>query len=234
MQLVLHGTPLSPFVRKVRAVMLEKGLACRLEPVSPFDPPDGWRALSPLGRVPVLVDEDRPEAGSLPDSSAICAFLEAQAPEPPLLPEDPWLRARTLWLEEFADTELAARIGFGIWRALVVGPLGGAEADEESARRTVEEKLPPSFDYLDGLLAEALWFSGPAVGLADIAIAAQLVGFRHGGFELDGGRWPRLAPWLEAICARASFVRLLEEDRTLLGEHSRLCTNAPQAPSANA
>ena len=106
MQLVLHGTPLSPFVRKVRAVMLEKGLACRLEPVSPFDPPDGWRALSPLGRVPVLVDEDRPEAGSLPDSSAICAFLEAQAPEPSLLPAlvPPlfayWLRRRFIDPEE--------------------------------------------------------------------------------------------------------------------------------------
>ena len=182
MALILLGTPLSPFVRKVRAVLHEKGLAYELEPVSPFEPPAHWRTLSPLGRVPVLRDTEQGTAGAagtLADSSAICAYLAALRPEPPLLPAAPFDRARALWLEEYADTELAARIGFGIWRTVVVGPLGGQDPDEETARATVRDKLPRAFAYLESVLTSPAALVGDRIGLADLAVAAQLAGFRH-------------------------------------------------------
>ena len=63
---------------------------------------------------------------------------------------------------------------------------------------------------------------GDRIGLADLAVAAQLAGFRHGGFRIDAGRFPKLAAWLEAMLARESLARLLAEDRELLGRYSRI------------
>ena len=58
MRYTILGSPLSPFVRKVRVFCAEKGIAYDLEPINPFSPPDGWREISPLGRIPVLTLTD--------------------------------------------------------------------------------------------------------------------------------------------------------------------------------
>jgi len=225
MALELYGTPMSPFVRKVRICLLEKGLDYTLHPVSPFDPPEGWRELSPLGRVPVLRDTrigTEGAAGTLADSSSICVYLERLAPRPRLYPEDPFEHARAMWFEEFADTELAVRIGFGIWRTVVMGPRNGQEPDWAAAEATVRDKLPRSFAYLEAQLGNRAGFTGDSPSVADVAVAAQLIGFRHGGFVIDAGTYPALAAWLERMLARPSVARLLEEDAVALGEHSRL------------
>ncbi len=226
MDLILYGSPLSPFVRKVRACMLEKGLDCELDPVSPFDPPDGWRKLSPLGRIPVLRDlavgKEGPD-GTLADSSAICVYLERLQPEPRLYPADPFAHARSVWYEEYADTELAVRIGFGIWRTVVVGPLNGQEPDWDTAEATVREKLPRSFAYLEEqFAADTPYLTGTEPGIGDIAVTAQLIGLRHAGFGIDAAAYPRLAVWLERMLSRPSFTSLIAEDRERLGSHSRL------------
>src|SRR5690606_13057171 len=95
----LFGANVSPFVRKVRAYMAEKGLAYEHEPVNPFQPPPNFRSISPLGKIPALLDGDRP----LPDSTAICLYLERRHPERPLYPVDDYLYARALWVEEYVD-----------------------------------------------------------------------------------------------------------------------------------
>lgn len=226
MDLELYGSSLSPFVRKVRACMLEKGIDCVLTPVSPFDPPEGWRKLSPLGRIPVLRDRalgrEGPE-GTLADSSAICVYLERMRPEPRLYPADPFAHARALWYEEYADTELAVRIGFGIWRTVVVGPLSGQEPDWEAAEATVREKLPRAFAYLEEqLVADAPYLTGTAPAIGDIAVAAQLIGLLHAGFAVDAVAYPRLAAWLDRMLSRPSLATLIAEDRESLGPHSRM------------
>ncbi len=195
--------------------------------MSPFDPPAGWRELSPLGRVPVLRDTDvgtEGEEGTIADSSAVCGYLERRFPEPALYPSEPFAFGRALWLEEYGDTELAARIGFGIWRTMVVGPLNGEPPDPETARRTVHEKLPRSFAYLDATLAGhgGEWLLGEGFSLADIACATHLIGLLHAGSEVDGTRWPALAAWLARTIERPSLAGLVEEERETLGEHSRL------------
>lgn len=226
MALKLYGTPMSPFVRKVRACIMEKRLECEIDPVSPFEPPEGWRTLSPLGRVPVLRDTDigtEGAAGTLADSSAICVYLERIAPQPALYPQPAFQHARAMWLEEFADTELAVRIGFGILRTVVAGPLNGQEPDWETAEATVREKLPRSFAYLETQL-EAGWdyFCGEQPSIADIAVTAQLLGFCHAGFEIDATVYPQLAAWLERMLGRPSFTALIAEDKERLGSISRL------------
>ena len=68
----LYGVSLSPFVRKVRAVLAIKSIDYELVNVMPGAMDSEFLAKSPLSKIPVW-EED---GWTLPDSSAICAYLE--------------------------------------------------------------------------------------------------------------------------------------------------------------
>ena len=69
MSLKLIGASISPFVRKVRVVLAEKGLSYEHDPMIPIDVSDEYRRLNPLGKVPTLTDDDDNDR-VIPDSSA--------------------------------------------------------------------------------------------------------------------------------------------------------------------
>ncbi len=97
MSVTLYGVPLSPFVRKVRLCLQEKGLDYQLETVMPFTPPDWYYAINPLGRIPALKDGDC----TLADSSVICQYLEEVYPATPTLYGDSaQARGQVRWLEK--------------------------------------------------------------------------------------------------------------------------------------
>ena len=96
MPLTLIGGSVSPFVRKVRVFCAEKGIAYELERLNPFAPPEGFRDIGPLGRIPVLRDGDR----HVPDSSVICTDLERRNPAPALYPDDTEELTRVPWLDD--------------------------------------------------------------------------------------------------------------------------------------
>ncbi len=216
MALILYGGAISPFVRKVRVVLAEKGVAYSLEQVSPFKPPPEFRAISPLGRIPVLRDTDAPEPNTLPDSSVICDYLERKFPAPPLYPSDPMLRARALWYEEYADSILAQTIGPGLFFERVVKKMMRSETDEALCAKTLTEKLPPLFDYLEKELGGQSYFVGNAFSIADITIATMLVNFDHAGEAMDAARWPHLAAYMKRIHERPSFKACIDEERPLV------------------
>ncbi len=64
--------------------------------------PDWFKEISPARRIPVLRDlsvgKEGP-VGTIPDSSAICAYVERRFPEPAFYPADPFLHGRAVWLE---------------------------------------------------------------------------------------------------------------------------------------
>src|SRR5262245_42100175 len=93
------GSYLSPYVRKVLVVLHEKGVPYEVDPIIPFFGDDRFSALSPLRRIPVLIDDQV----TLCDSSVICQYLEERYPEPALYPASIADRARARWLEEYAD-----------------------------------------------------------------------------------------------------------------------------------
>lgn len=218
MKYVVLGAPLSPFVRKVRVFCAEKDIEYSQEPISPFDPPEGWREISPLGRIPVLAIED--DDGSrrfLPDSSVICAFFDQLFPEHPLIPQAPIARGEALWFEEYADSEVAAAIGFGIFRTMVLPRLSGQEPDEAKARDTLENRLPPIFRYLDSQIGDKEFLVEDRLTIADIATATSFVNMDHAGFSVDARRWPNLAAFVERMHARESFAACIDQERKILG-----------------
>lgn len=213
MSLILYGAPLSPFVRKVRVFLAEKGLDHQLENVDPFNQPDWYAELNPLRRIPALRDGDI----TLADSSVICHYLEERNPELAALCGNGALsRARVSWLEKYADYEVAPLATFTVFRNRLLKPLLGKLCDEAAVKGAMQEKLPEHFDYLERTLGDADYFVDDQFSLADIAIACQLVNMRHGGENLDSQRWPRLAAHFERVLQRPALQPILDGERKII------------------
>jgi glutathione S-transferase len=212
----IYGSGLSPFVRKVRVVMAEKGLPYDIDQINPFAPPPEFLAISPLKRIPVLRDTDRGEPNTLADSSIIADYLEHKHPKPALYPSDPYLRASALWFEEYADTAIAQCIGPGLFLERVVKKFQRLKTDEAVCQATLTEELPPLLGYLEAQLGSKEWFVGDAFSIADISVATMFVNFKHSGESVDAGRWPKLAAFVKRAHARPSFRLPIEEETPLV------------------
>jgi len=203
--LKIIGSFVSPYVRKVLACMHLKGLAYEIDPITPFFGNDEFRRLSPLSRIPVLIDGDFCTS----DSSVICAYLDEAYPGAPLLPADPKDRARARWLEEFADTRLGDLFIWGLFYQRIVRPLvWGEPSDEQRIAQTVNEDAPAALDYLEGVLPGTGWIFGD-FGLPDIAIASFFRNAAYADFEPDADRWPRVATFVQRALAHDAFASTL-------------------------
>jgi len=209
----LLGSPISPFVRKVKLVLLEKGIEHATEDVIPFNPPPGWRAISPLGKIPALRHDDR----IVNDSTIICEYLDRLHPTPPLYPSEPYALARAKWLEEYVDGGFVPVAAPKIFFPLVLRPLMGQPSDEAAARKAIDEDLPPFFDYLESQLAGD-FFVGDQIGIADLTIAGFFVNMRLCGVKPSPARWKKLAGFVDRIHARPSFQAVIEPLKASMGK----------------
>jgi glutathione S-transferase len=199
------GSFVSPYVRKVLACMNLKGLDYEVDPITPFFGNDEFERLSPLRRIPVLVDGDI----SLSDSSVICAYLDEAYPGRPLLPSDPKDRARARWLEEYSDTRLGDLFIWSLFYQKVVRPaVWGEQPDEERVAKTLGEGLPRELDYLERELPASGFLFGE-IGLADISVATFFRNGAYAGFEADPGRWPTVAGFVERTLSHPCIASLL-------------------------
>ena len=204
----IHGVPPSPFVRKVRAALAEKGIEHDLVPVAPFNQPEEFYAISPLGKIPVYQDGDF----TVPDSSVIIAYLERVHPNPSLYPSDPQEFARALFLEEYADTKLAETMGPVFFQRVVRKRIFKQEPDEDVVKKAIEEGFAPVFDYLEKTLGDREYAAGSAFSVADIAIGTQFQNLRHGDEDVDAARWPKLAEHVQRTLSRPSFKACVEDE----------------------
>jgi len=201
-------------VRKVRVVLSEKKIPYDLEPLIPINVSPEFKRISPLGKIPVLRDGDV----TLPDSSAICAYLERKHPSPPLYPSDPYEFARALWFEEYGDTALTQVAGAKIFFRKIVAPrFLNQPVDEDGIRQAVEQDLPPLFDYLESELGAAEGIAGGRFSIGDIGIVTHFVNLRHAGVGVDTTRWPKLARYVARTLERPSFATLWTEEAAVLG-----------------
>jgi len=211
--LVLYGLKGSPFVRKVIIALNEKGLDYDFEMVSPFPAPEWYTEISPLNRIPAFRDRTvgtEGKAGTLADSSAILAYLDRKFAQNQLVPADPFEAGRALWFEEYADSVMAETIGLGMFRPIIFNRMQGKEPDTATARETMETKLPPFFDYLEGEFLVGSGFS-----IADLSLMCQLINFSFAGGVIDAARWPKLAAYYTAQLERPSIKPAYEEEAAM-------------------
>ena len=211
--LKIYGALLSPFVRKVRAVLAEKSVAYELVPANPFEKSPAFLARSPLGRIPALEDE---QGRSLADSSVIAEYLEERFPSPALFPRDPYDRARVRWFDEYADGGMAPNLtGKVFFQRVISAKLMRNTADEKIIASGLAE-VPTFFGYLEHELGERSYLVADAFTLADISVACQLVNLRHAGVDIGAADYPALTRWFARITTRPSIADLIEQDRGFL------------------
>ena len=210
--MLLYGSSLSPFVRKVLVFAAEKGIELPVKGLVVGSEDPEFRAASPFGKMPALRDGDFTVA----DSSAIVAYLDALHPEPNLIPTKPKARARCVWFEEFADT-IVMECGRRIFFNRIVSPMFlGREGDLQAADRAEREQLPPLLDYLEGQVSESLFLVEDRFTLADIAVASPFLNvIHHLEIAIDPTRYPRLTAYLQTILARPSFSHWLQKEQRL-------------------
>lgn len=202
--MLIVGNYLSPYVRKALVCLELKGIAYEVDPIVPFYGDDRFSKLSPLRRIPALIDGDL----VLTDSSVICQYLEDLKPSPPLLPADIRDRARARWLEEFADSRMGDVFIWRLFYRVAVGPaVWGDKRDAEQVARTLAEDVPAVFDYLEAEApAEGFRFGAPT--LADIAPACFIRNAHLSRVQIDATRWPRTAGWMARTLALPVFEKL--------------------------
>jgi len=203
--LTIIGSFVSPYVRKVLACINLKRLSYEVDPITPFFGNDEFERLSPLRRIPVLIDGDL----SVSDSTVICEYLDEAYSGHALLPRDPKDRARARWLEEFADTRLGDIFIWGLFYQKIVHPMvWGEPGDQARIDRILNEDAPAALDYLERQLPADGFLFGE-IGLADIAIASFFRNAAYAGFEPDAARWPRTAGFVARTLAHPSIADLL-------------------------
>jgi glutathione S-transferase len=186
------GSYVSPYVRKVLACLALKRLEYEIDPITPFFGDEEFGRLSPLRRIPVLIDGEL----SLCDSSVICAYLDEAYPGHPLLPPAPADRARARWLEEYADTRMGDVFIWGLFYQQRVHPaVFGEPGDQARIEKTLAQDVPAVLDYLESQLPASGFLYGE-IGLADISIASFFRTASYVDFAIDPARWPRAAAFV--------------------------------------
>lgn len=162
--ITLHGFTVSNYYNKVKLALLEKGVPFEEDKFRMGRMDEALRAMSPLGKVPFI----HTEAGPLCESQVIMEWLEDAHPAPPLLPADPWQRAKVRELTTFIELhlELVARElhGKAFW---------GGEISEANAAR-IRKLLDRNIAAFKSLAKFAPYVAGDTFTQADCAAWVSL------------------------------------------------------------
>lgn len=226
--MLIIGNHVSPYARKILVALDHKGVDYEIDPIVPFYGTDEFTRVSPLRRIPVLIDGDL----VFNDSTVIAEYVDERWPAPPLMPRSPEDRAKARWMEEFADSRLGDLI---IWRLFyqrtVVPWVWKREPDEALVARTVEQDLPEALDWIEAR-APAEGFLFDHVCTADISYACFFRNASLVGYEIDAARWPRTAGWIARVNAVPAFEGTMKFERATFGVRSAERAEALRAAGA--
>jgi glutathione S-transferase len=201
----LYGALLSPFVRKVALVATEKGISWDLARGGPGSNDPEFLACSPLGKIPAIDDD----GFTLADSTAIAFYLDGQYPDPKLIPDDPKLRGKAVFWDEFADTVLGAS-GLKILFNRLVGPKLLKVGGDEALALQGEAELPRWVDWFESQMPAEGWLLGETFSLGDIAVASMLRTLAYVGHGVDAASRPKTAAWFARVAARPAWEAVAE------------------------
>lgn len=200
--LTLISHHLCPYVQRAAIALSEKGVPFERITIDLADKPDWFKALSPLGKVPLLrVSEAGKPDGVIFESAVILEYLEdTQAPA--LHPADPLERARHRSWIEFGSAILNA-----------IGRLYNAKDEAVFAKEAAE--IGALFDRVEAELADGPYFAGASFSLVD-AVFGPI--FRYldlfeaaADLRLIDGR-ARVAAWRAALATRPSVQAAVAPD----------------------
>jgi glutathione S-transferase len=221
--LTLISHHLCPYVQRAAIALSEKGVIYERINVDLGNKPDWFKALSPLGKTPVLQVGET----AIFESAVILEYLE-ETQSNPLHPKDPLRRAEHRSLIEFGSAILN-----DIW-AFYSAP----DATVFEAKR---RQLAERFAWLERRLAAAPWFDGDTFSLVDAVFAPVFRYFdafdRIGDFGMLAGL-ERMARWRKSLATRSAVKTAVGTDyderlrRFLLARGSHLSRLMPETVTA--
>jgi glutathione S-transferase len=198
--LKLVSFDLCPFVERSRIVLLEKAIPHEVELIDLRNKPPWFLAISPMGKVPVLIFDGKP----IFESMVINELIEEVYPTPRMFPVDPLERAEARGWIVFANDALMPA-GHRAMQALAGPPPDGAGDQARAALGGAFEILERRLDQGGGS-----FFLGHDFGLVDAAYAPFLrrwvAAERWGNSPLLPG-FPRLARYADALLAHPSVAK---------------------------
>ena len=204
---LISATP-SPYARKVRIALAEKGIPFELITEIPWNSTTQTPRHNPLEKLPVLLLED---GGSVYESRFILEWLEAMHPEPPLLPEALQDRLAARKVEVVADGVCDALVTL-FWERQRPPAHQSAEWTARQMR-----KVDGGISAIAGWAADREFISGDRFGLADIA-AGAVCGYL--GVRFPDHPWrethPTLAAYSDRIEQRPSFRATTPSPQTIV------------------
>lgn len=207
---VLHNFFRSSTSYRVRAALNLKGLAYEYRSYAlrkGEQRGEGFLAMNPQGLVPTL---ETPH-GPLSQSLAILEWLDETHPEPPLLPADPWERARVRSLAHAVALDIHPLNNLRVLQ-YIQQELG---ADEEGVARWFRHWVDETFPAVEARLANepgtGRCCHGDTPGMADLCLAAQVVNNRR--FEVDMTPYPVINRIFDALMALPAFEAALPENQ---------------------
>jgi glutathione S-transferase len=202
-RLTLVSHHLCPYVQRAAIALGEKGVSFERRTIDLAAKPDWFLAISPLGKVPLLIvrQDDESEA-VLFESAVICEYLEDTETDKPLHPSDPLLRAQHRGWMEFGSSILSDLWGFETAR--------DAETYEAKRKALIEK-----FARIEAALGDGPFFAGARFSLVD-AVFAPI--FRY--FDVFDTLTPtgvfsgleKVAGWRAALMQRPSVRAAVAED----------------------
>jgi len=192
----------SPYSRKVRLVILEKGLGEQVETVlvDPFGANTPLNTANPLGKVPTLL-LDNGEA--LFDSPVICRYLDSLSDDQPLISRTGWQQWATLRWEALADGMTDAAYNIVMERRRPVGEqsstwLAHWATEIQQALQAMENKVAE----LDVDITLTHLATGAAIDYLDLRMPEVL----YEAACPQVAAYPRLLVWYEAFKTRPSML----------------------------
>ncbi len=205
--LTLYHQSLSPYSRKVRFFLAEKGLDFELVAEPVWERREEYLILNPTGKVPTLVEEGGPV---LAESGVICEYLEEVHPEPNLLGEDPVARAETRRLTNWFDLKFGREVSANLVYEKIFKRFLGLGAPDNEAIRAGRHNIATHLEYVAYLTERRHWLAGDELSLADITAAAHLSCIDYLG-DVPWDKHGAARDWYARVKSRPSFRALLAD-----------------------
>lgn len=197
MTLKLHNYWRSSASHRVRIALNLKGLAWEyvvVNIVKAEQHAQGYTTKNPMAQVPTL---ELPDGRMLSQSLPIMEYLEEAHPEPPILPRDPYDRARCRALAEIINSGIQPLQNLSTTNA--IKSFGGDAA--VWPRRFITDGLAA---FERALTGDGAFSCGEAPTIADCCLVPQLASARR--FGVDPAQFPRLLAIEERCLALPAFA----------------------------
>ena len=204
---ILYHFWLSPFSRKVRIALYEKGLEVEMVVEKYWDRRQDFLAMNPAGQVPVLTE---PDGAVLSDSQAIVEYLEECHPEPNLMGHDPIDRAECRRLIAWFDGKFYNEVSEFLLREKLLKRFMGMGEPRSDLIRAGRENIGYHLDYISYLVERRNYIGGETFSLADITAAAHLSCLDYLG-DVPWEQYPSAKEWYARVKSRPSFRAILAD-----------------------